>query len=113
MRKLEVGIAIVVVLVVVGLFFVFGNPLSFMSTGTSGAGDSSILPTGTPSTSTSGLTVQDTTVGTGATAQPGDTLVVNYTGTLADGTVFDTSVGKPAASTCPAGTQEGFCFTLG
>ncbi len=44
--------------------------------------------------STTGLVVQDQTVGTGAGAQAGDTLTVNYTGKLADGTVFDTSVGR-------------------
>lgn len=40
------------------------------------------------------LVVQDEVVGTGATAEPGDTLTLNYTGKLANGTVFDTSVGK-------------------
>jgi FKBP-type peptidyl-prolyl cis-trans isomerase len=35
--------------------------------------------------------IDDTQVGTGATAKDGDTLVVNYTGKLADGTVFDKS----------------------
>jgi peptidylprolyl isomerase len=38
--------------------------------------------------------IEDTQVGTGAAAKDGDTLVVNYTGKLADGTVFDSSVGK-------------------
>ena len=93
MSKLTISIAVVVALVVVALFFVFGNPLGFMTSGTSGTGDTGgILPTG--SQAGSGLSVQDQTVGTGATAQPGDTLTVNYTGKLADGTVFDTSVGK-------------------
>lgn len=39
------------------------------------------------------LVVQDEVVGTGQEVQPGDTLTVNYTGKLQDGTVFDTSVG--------------------
>lgn len=38
--------------------------------------------------------IDDTQVGTGAAAKDGDTLVVNYTGKLADGAVFDSSVGK-------------------
>jgi peptidylprolyl isomerase len=38
--------------------------------------------------------IEDTQVGTGAAAKDGDQLVVNYTGKLADGTVFDSSVGK-------------------
>lgn len=49
-----------------------------------------------------GLVVQDQQVGTGATAQAGDTITVNYTGKLQNGTVFDTSVGK-----------QPFVFTLG
>lgn len=37
---------------------------------------------------------KDTVVGTGAEAQTGMTLKVNYTGTLTNGEVFDSSVGK-------------------
>jgi len=39
--------------------------------------------------------IEDTRVGTGITAAAGMTLTVNYTGTLKDGTVFDSSAGKP------------------
>ena len=35
---------------------------------------------------------QDITIGTGAEAKSGDSVKVNYTGTLVDGTVFDSSV---------------------
>jgi FKBP-type peptidyl-prolyl cis-trans isomerase len=35
--------------------------------------------------------IEDTVVGTGAEAVPGATITVNYTGTLEDGTVFDSS----------------------
>lgn len=38
------------------------------------------------------LIKEDTVVGTGKEAKPGDTLVVNYTGKLPDGTVFDSSL---------------------
>ena len=38
------------------------------------------------------LMIQDVVVGTGATAAVGDTLTVNYTGTLQDGTKFDSSL---------------------
>jgi FKBP-type peptidyl-prolyl cis-trans isomerase len=82
-RQLQVGIAVVVALAVVIIFFIF-NPFTTVPTSSSNS----------PSTSSSSLVVQDETVGTGATAQTGDTLTVNYTGKLADGTVFDTSVGK-------------------
>lgn len=51
----------------------------------------------------SSLQVNDPVVGTGRGAAPGDTVVVHYTGTLEDGTVFDSS--KPRG--------EPFSFTLG
>ncbi len=50
-----------------------------------GGGDS-------PSPSSDGtLASQDLVVGTGATAATGDTVTVNYVGTLANGTKFDSS----------------------
>jgi hypothetical protein len=50
-----------------------------------------------------GLVVQDVAVGSGPAAKSGDTLVVHYTGTLTDGSVFDSSKkhGQP------------FSFTIG
>jgi FKBP-type peptidyl-prolyl cis-trans isomerase len=40
------------------------------------------------------LDTVDVKVGTGAEAKSGDTVLVNYTGTLMDGTQFDSSIGK-------------------
>ena len=37
------------------------------------------------------LKIEDTTVGTGPEVKAGDSIVVHYTGSLIDGTVFDTS----------------------
>ena len=92
-RVLQVGIALAVAIAVVAVFFIF-NPFASQNT---------LNPISSSSGSGTGsLVVQDQTVGTGAAAQPGDTLTVNYTGKLADGTVFDTSVGKTP-----------FQFTLG
>lgn len=52
---------------------------------------------GTEVTTASGLKYTDTVVGTGATPQKGQTLSVHYTGTLENGTKFDSSrdKGKP------------------
>ena len=52
---------------------------------------------GTEVTTASGLKYVDQVVGTGASPQPGKTVTVHYTGTLENGTKFDSSVdkGKP------------------
>jgi len=49
------------------------------------------------------LKINDVTVGTGATAQNGDTVTVNYVGTLDDGTKFDSSYDR----------KQPFSFVLG
>ena len=53
-------------------------------------------------TTKSGLKIEDLTLGTGAEAKSGQTVTVNYKGTLENGTVFDQSYGR-----------EPFQFTLG
>jgi peptidylprolyl isomerase len=50
----------------------------------------------------SGLEIEDTVAGTGDAARNGQVVTVHYTGTLADGTEFDSSVG-----------EQPFTFTLG
>jgi FKBP-type peptidyl-prolyl cis-trans isomerase FkpA len=45
-------------------------------------------------TTASGLQYEDLQVGTGATAQSGDSVSVNYTGWLTDGTKFDSSLDR-------------------
>jgi FKBP-type peptidyl-prolyl cis-trans isomerase len=86
-KNLVTGIAITAALAVVALFFIFNSYLPMSS-------QSEPSTTAAASPSDSGLIVQDETVGTGATAEPGDSLTVNYTGKLQDGTVFDTSIGR-------------------
>jgi FKBP-type peptidyl-prolyl cis-trans isomerase len=59
------------------------------------------------------LQVKDQVIGTGAKAKGGDSIKVDYTGTLPDGTVFDSSSadndGKPVSLTLAAGKViEGF-----
>ena len=81
LRQLQVGIAVVLAVAVVGIFFIF-NPFK------------TVEQNAMPSTGSSQLVVQDVVVGTGAEATPGSVVTVNYTGKLANGSVFDTSVGK-------------------
>ena len=45
-------------------------------------------------TTPSGLKIEDIQVGTGASPQQGQTVVVHYTGWLTDGTKFDSSVDR-------------------
>lgn len=49
------------------------------------------------------LVIEDEVVGTGAEAKDGDTVEVNYVGTLTDGTKFDSSYDR----------KQTFSFTLG
>ena len=56
-------------------------------------------PIGKPATTASGLTYETLKEGTGATAHSGQEVKIHYTGTLADGTVFDSSRGKEPLTT--------------
>lgn len=57
----------------------------------------------TAAKTTSGLQITDETVGTGAVATDGKQVTVQYTGTLTNGTVFDSSYSR----------NQPFPFTLG
>lgn len=67
-----------------------------------------VNPTATPAaeptavgeskTTANGLTYETLKEGTGKVAEPDNTVVVHYTGTLEDGTVFDSSRGKDTFS---------------
>jgi FKBP-type peptidyl-prolyl cis-trans isomerase len=62
-------------------------------------------PSSTATTTASGLIYEDLQAGDGATAQSGDSVSVNYTGWLADGTQFDSSIGgAPLDFTIGAGS---------
>lgn len=103
--QLTTGIAVVAAVAVISIFFIFKNPFmnqddTSRSAATSTATDTS---TSTPAANPS-LVVQDEQVGTGAVAQAGDIVTVDYTGKFQNGSVFDTSVGKkPIQFTLGAG----------
>lgn len=85
-KTVQTGIAVAVALGVVALFFLFNNtnPLSIVEPENTVGGQGEVTS----------LVVQDEVVGTGREARLGETVTVNYTGRLQDGTIFDSSVGK-------------------
>lgn len=88
-HTMQVAIAVTAAVVVVGYFFIFGNPFNVQQ----------VLPSSpTVQGDATQLIIQDEVVGTGDVARAGDTVTVNYTGKLQDGTVFDTSVGRAPIS---------------
>lgn len=94
-RRLLIGGIILVALVVIGYFAITAlqNRNSTSSSSSSGQ----------VTTTSSGLQVIDEVVGSGQEAKTGDTVSVNYTGWLADGTKFDSSYDR----------NQTFDFTLG
>lgn len=114
MNPTQTGIATALALVVVIMYFIlpglwpFGQPQTASSTDSSqtlqtAPQDQTTTPNTMPTDITE-LMMQDTVVGTGATAAAGDTITVNYVGSLTNGTVFDASANH--------GTT-GFTFALG
>lgn len=98
-QRIILTIIILIALSAVG-YFAFtalnrGNTAT--ATATPSAGQSGMI------TLPSGLQYEDNVVGTGKEAKSGDSVVVNYSGYLADGTMFDSSINR--------GTP--FEFTLG
>ena len=63
-----------------------------------------ITPTATDNTASESLQIKDINIGTGTEAKTGDKVSVNYTGTLTDGTKFDSSYDSG---------REPFPFTIG
>ncbi len=109
MNTTQTGIAVALALAVVALFFIFPGLLSFgqpMQTSevTDGSTTTQIESTTMTTENSDQLQIVDESVGTGATAETGDTVTVNYVGSLTDGTVFDASANHGTA---------GFTFNLG
>ena len=77
-NKLIIGLIVVAVAIAGGLAF-----SKYIRTGATNSGNEV--------TTSTGLKYIDETVGTGESPAPGKTVSVHYTGTLQDGTVFDSS----------------------
>ncbi|MFH1161826.1 MAG: FKBP-type peptidyl-prolyl cis-trans isomerase [Candidatus Jorgensenbacteria bacterium] len=90
-------LAVVAVVVIVGVYFLFGNNNKNMTQDNSlQASEFTLLD---------GLKINDLVVGAGAEAKVGQTVTVNYVGTLVDGTKFDSSYdrGQPFSFSLGAG----------
>lgn len=108
MKITSTGVAIGLA-IVVALGFLFWGPSFFAPLSTETAPTDTPVTVGTTTSTTmdtlpTQLTIQDTVVGTGAEATPGQSVTVHYVGMLPDGTVFDAS--RPRG-------EEGFTFPLG
>ena len=122
MQPTQTGIATALALIVVIAFFIVPGLWPFRSSAPGGADQQAATETATtvatqPTTNTQPnntmsanaipvkeLSFKDEVVGSGAAAAPGDTITVNYVGSLIDGTVFDASANHGST---------GFSFTLG
>jgi len=111
MTTLQTGIAIVLAIIVVGVFFLFPGLSPFklsgtpVATSTASAAASTSVGEGASTTPT-GLQVTDVTIGTGVTVKAGDTIVGNYVGMLPDGTVFDASANHGGPATFQIGVGQ-------
>ena len=110
MKPTQTGIAVALALVVVAMFFIFPglSPFNQSSPVEENPVDVTINPqdssTTMPTENSNELQMIDEVVGTGATAEAGDSVTVQYVGSLTNGTIFDASAKH--------GT-EGFTFDLG
>lgn len=111
MKPIQTGIAAVLSLVVVALFFIFPGTSFFgnrapVEINNQAAVIESAASTNMPTEPVKELMMKDEVAGTGVTAASGDKVTVRYVGALTNGTIFDASANHPE-------TAGGFTFNLG
>lgn len=104
------------VIIAAGAWYVSSGALTSNNTGNGGVAISEVttapvvtttIQTNSSTTSSmDNLKIVDTTVGTGATAENGDTVTVNYIGKLDDGTTFDSSFARNQPYSFVLGVQQ-------
>ena len=106
MKPTPTGIAVALAVAVIIVIFIFPSLSPFRAAPQPAPTDTTQLATTTTMTipDATQLQITDEVVGSGATAVAGDSVTVDYVGSLTDGTVFDASKNH--------GTT-GFTFTLG
>ena len=102
MKPTQTGIAVALAFVVVIIFFMFPGLSPFFHKGA--AAEPKTIEVSMLNENVTELQSTDAVVGTGAVAAAGDTITVDYVGSLTDGTVFDASKNHG---------DTGFSFTLG
>ena len=110
-KNMNIVLAVVICLVVAGIltFISIKNKTNMAlnnNIGTNETGSIPSVPTNTNNVANPAPATSDTTQ-TGEVAKTGDTVAMNYTGRLADGTVFDSNVDPKFNHVTP------FIFTLG
>lgn len=93
-QRIILGIIIFLVVVLIGFIVYKDYAARNQSTTKTSLDTTPPSPSANAVTTTSGLKYEDLQVGDGTEAKSGDTVTVNYTGWLADGTKFDSSVDR-------------------
>lgn len=95
-------IVVIVIAVGLGLYFILANPMPKNTL----PQDTNSPATSSDSSTAKGLKVEILKPGVGEGTKAGDTVTVNYVGTLASGTKFDSSIDRGSPFTFPVGKNR-------